>query len=197
MSLICITVCLSVSSFPSWPTKPLFIPYHVSTMHAIHPPMSFHQSLPQTRPSPTSPSSIKHFCLRIQAIIFSKFSCVTIPCSQPLDLFSHPPKDLRVCPHLHYLILHQHTRRALPCELTFQESPYCNYRETKRLVRKKTAYMPLSHEKTSFFESKSCSKPFKGSDAFLSAVLFFDLFSKQSSTHMYAHTFSFQSFPQS
>lgn len=98
MSLICITICLSVSSFPFWPTKLLFIPYHVSTMLPIHSPMSFCQSLPQTGPSLISPSSIKHFCLRIQAIIFSKFSCVTIYCTQPLDLFSHPPKDLRVCP---------------------------------------------------------------------------------------------------
>lgn len=104
MSLICITICLSVSSFPFWPTKPLFIPYHVSTMLPIHSPMSFCQSLPQTGPCLISLSSINHFCLRIQAIIFSKFSCVTIPCNQPLDLFSHLPKDLRVCPTILFFI---------------------------------------------------------------------------------------------
>lgn len=121
MSLICITICLSVSSFPFWPTKPLFIPYHVSTMLPIHSPTSFCQSLPQTGPSLISPSSIKHFCLRVQAIIFSKFSCGTIPCSQPLDLFSYPPKDLRVCPHHHCLILHQYMRRALTHQLNILE----------------------------------------------------------------------------
>lgn len=51
MSLICITIYLFVSSFPFWPTKPLFLPYHVSTVLPIHSPMSFCQTLPHAEPS--------------------------------------------------------------------------------------------------------------------------------------------------
>lgn len=50
MSLICITVCLFVSLFPFWPTKPLFLPYHVFTVLLINSPVSFRQSVPLAEP---------------------------------------------------------------------------------------------------------------------------------------------------